>query len=202
MERQDLYIDAQFNGIKHHVQILDTQPEAARYEKVMQLPTTRANNTIYEIILYIDGMDMEENDAKQLVVDILESPIWRAKILGTVHPMPHDAFWNIIFLLDKQHDPRYAVLNAKYENKSLEIQSRVDGQPAFTAIDRVAYPLEAARKIYEASGYIFSDVTTSNPNRSRAAIGMTQAVTLGTNIVAQSIASYLRDLRQPETPNQ
>ena len=80
MDRQELFIDVQFNGIARQVQILDTQPDAARYEQVIPLPATRANNTLYETILYVDGIDTDEYESKQLVVDILGSPIWRAKM--------------------------------------------------------------------------------------------------------------------------
>jgi hypothetical protein len=107
MERQVLFIDVQFNGMTRRVQILDTQPDATRYEQVIALPATRANNILYETSLYVDGMDMDKHEAKQLVTDILGSPIWRAKILGIVRPMPHDAFWNIIFFIDQQQASHY-----------------------------------------------------------------------------------------------
>lgn len=201
MERQELFIDVQFNGIARQVQILDTQPDAERYEQVIPLPATRANNTLYETILYVDGINMDEYEVKQLVVDILGSPIWRTKILGTVHAMPHDAFWNIIFFIDQPQESHYTVLNAKYDHETLHIESRAGGQPAFLAIDRQAYPQEAARKIYEASGYRFSTMTTANLVHYQATIGMTQAVTVDIDIISQSIASYLRTLRQAEAPN-
>jgi hypothetical protein len=201
MDRQELFIDVQFNGIARQVQILDTQPDAARYEQVIPLPATRANNTLYETILYVDGIDTDEYESKQLVVDILGSPIWRAKMLGIVHPMPHDAFWNIIFFIDQPQESHYTVLNAKYDHETLHIESRAGGQPAFLAIDRQTYPQEAARKIYEASGYRFSAMTTANLAHYQATIGMTQAVTVDIDIISQSIASYLRALRQAETPN-
>lgn len=201
MERQDLFIDVHFNGIKRRVQILDTQPDTARYEQVIPLPVTRVNNTIYEAMLYVDGMDIKAYEAKQLVVDILGSPIWRAKMLGKVRPMPHDTFWNVVFFIDQQQDHHYNALNAKYDQKTLVIESKAGGQPAFLAIDRHAYPQEAARKIYEASGYTFSALTTANPSRYQAIIGMTQAVTLDVDIISQSIARYLHDLRQAETSN-
>jgi|GEM_PF-6938532 hypothetical protein len=201
MNMQDLFIDVQFNGMTRQVQILDTQPDEARYEQVIPLPATRANNILYETILYVDGIDMDEYQAKQLVVDILGSPIWRAKMLGTVHAMPHDAFWNIIFFIDQIQDAHYTILNAKYDHKTLHIESRAGGQPAFLAIDRQAYPQEAARKIYEASGYRFSALTTVTLAHYQATIGMTQAVTVDIDIISQSIAGYLRVLRQAEAPN-
>jgi len=202
MDKQDLFIDVQFNGMKRRVQILDTQPDVARYEQVIPLPVTRANNILYETILYVDGMDINASHAKELVTDILGSPIWRAKILGIVRPMPHDAFWNIIFFIDQQQDAHYTVLNAKYELETLLIESRAGGQPAFLAIDRRAYPQKAARKIYEAFGYTFSALTTANLDHYQATIGMTQAVTLDIDIISQSIARYLRGLRQAETSHQ
>ena len=57
MNMQDLFIDVQFNGMTRQVQILDTQPDEARYEQVIPLPATRANNILYETILYVDGID-------------------------------------------------------------------------------------------------------------------------------------------------
>ena len=201
MERQDLFIDVQFNGVTRRVQILDTQPDKTRYEQVIPLPATYANNILYEIFLYVDGIDMEEYEAKQLVTDVLGSPIWRAKILGTVHPMPHDAFWNIIFFIDQIQDAHYTILNAKYDHETLHIESRAGGQPAFLAIDRQAYPQKAATKIYEASGYRFSAMTTANPTHYQATIGMTQAVTVDIDIIFRSIAHHLRALRQAEAPN-
>ena len=201
MERQDLFIDVQFNGMKRQVQILDTQPDAARYEQVIPLPATRANNIFYETIVYVDGIDMDEYEAKQLVIGILGSPIWRAKILGTVHPMPHDAFWNIVFFIDQQQASHYTILNAKYDHETLHIESRAGGQPAFLAIDRQAYPQEAATKIYEASGYTFSALRTANLEGYQATIGITQAVTVDIDIISQSIARYLRALRQADTQN-
>lgn len=197
MGRRDLFIDVQFNGMKRHVQLLDTQPDAARYEQVIPLPATCANDTLYETILYVDGMDINEYEAKQLVVDILGSPIWRAKTLGVVHPMPHDAFWNIVFFIDPQQASHYTVLNAKYDHKTLLIESRAGGQPAFLAIERQTYPQEAARKIYEASGYTFSALSTANLEGYQATIGITQAVTVDIDIISQSIARYLRELRHP-----
>ncbi|MEM9955091.1 MAG: hypothetical protein AAF846_26015 [Chloroflexota bacterium] len=131
MERHKLFIDFQFNGVKRRVQILDTKPDSARYEQVIPLPATYANNTRYEIFLYVDSVDMEEHEAKRLVTDVLGSPIWRAKILGTVHSIPHDAFWNIIFFIDQQQESHYMILNAKYDQKTLHIESRAGGQPAF-----------------------------------------------------------------------
>ncbi|MEL6310505.1 MAG: hypothetical protein AAFQ52_20365, partial [Chloroflexota bacterium] len=201
MERHKLFIDIQFNGMTRRIQILDTQPDVARYEQVIPLPATRANNILYETIIYVDGIDTDEYEAKQLVVDILGSPIWRAKMLGTVHPMPHDAFWNIIFFIDQPQESHYTVLNAKYDQKILHIESRAGGQPAFLAIDRQAYPQEAATKIYEASGYRFSALTTVNLAHYQATIGMTQAVTVDIDIISQSIAGYLRSLRQAEAEN-
>jgi len=201
MDRQKLIIDVQFNGVKRHIRLLDTPPDAARYEQVIQLSATRAKNTLYETMLYVDGMDMDEYEAKQLVVDILGSPIWRAKMLGTVHPMPHDTFWNIIFFIDQVQTSHYIVLNAKYGQKALYIESRAGGHPAFLAIERDSYPHEVARKIYEASGYTFSALTTANPTHYQATIGMTQAVTVDIDIISQSIACYLRELRQPEAQN-
>jgi len=201
MDRQDLFIDVQFNGITRRVKILDMQPDVERYEQVIQLPATRVNNIFYDTMLYVDGIDMGEYEAKQLVTGILGSPIWRAKMLGTVHPMPHDAFWNIIFFIDQIQDAHYTVLNARYNQKILHIESRAGGQPAFLAIDRQTYPQEAARKIYEASGYTFSGLTTANLAHYQATIGMTQAVTVNINIISQSIAGYLRALRQAEAQN-
>ena len=46
VERQDLFIDVQFNGVKRQVQILDRQPDETRYEQVIPLPATRANNIL------------------------------------------------------------------------------------------------------------------------------------------------------------
>lgn len=201
MKRHKLFIDVQFNGVKRGVQILDTQPDASRYEQVIPLPATCANTTRYETFVYVDGIDMDEYEAKQLVSDVLGSPIWRAKILGTVHPMPHDAFWNIIFFIDQQQDCHYKILNAKYDHETFNIESRAGGQPAFLAIDRQAYPQEAATKIYEASGYRFSALTTTNLAHYQATIGMTQAVTVDIDIISQSIAGYLRTLRQAEAEN-
>ena len=201
MERHKLFIDVQFNGMKRRVQIVDTKPDSARYEQVIPLHVTCANNLLYETFVYVDGIDMEEYEAKQLVVDILGSPIWRAKILGTVHPMPHDAFWNIIFFIDQIQDAHYTILNARYDHKTLHIESRAGGQPAFLAIDRQAYPQEAATKIYEASGYRFSAMTTANLAHYQATIGMTPSVTVDIDIISQSIARYLRTLRQAEAPN-
>ena len=201
MERQVLLIDVQFNGVKRRVQILETQPDAARYEQVIPLPATYANNILYEIFLYVDGIDMEEYEAKQLVTGILGSPIWRAKILGTVHAMPHDAFWNIIFFIDQQQASHYTILNAKYDHETLHIESRAGGQPAFLAIDSQAYPQEAATKIYEASGYRFSALTTVNLAHYQATIGMMPSVTVDLDIISQSIAGYLRALRQAEAEN-
>src|SRR5690606_34105590 len=174
MERQDLFIDVQFNGMTRRVQILDTQPDIARYEQVIPLPATHANNTRYETFVYVDGIDMDEYEAKQLVIGILGSPIWRAKILGIVQPMPHDAFWNIVFFIDQQQNSHYTILNAKYDQSTLHIESRAGGKPAFLAIDRQAYPQEAATKIYEASSYRFSALTTANLEGYQATIGITQ----------------------------
>ena len=201
MQRHKLFIDVQFNGVKRRVQILDTQADEARYEQVIPLPATYANNMCYETFIYVDGIDMEEYEAKQLVTDVLGSPIWRAKILGTVHAMPHDAFWNIIFFIDQQQESHYTILNAKYDHETLHIESRAGGQPAFLAIDRQAYPQEAARKIYEASGYTFSAMTTANLAHYQATIGMTPSVTVDIDIIPQSIARYLRALRQAEAEN-
>lgn len=195
MANRQLYIDVQFDGIKRSVQIVKTMPVSERYEQVIKLPLTIANGVFYGATVYVDGIDMDEDEAKLLVVEILESPIWRAKVLGTVHPMKHDSYWNIIFLVDTIHEPHYTVLNAKYENGSLEIQIGVNGQPAFLGLNKSEYPLKATKTIYKTLDITFSEMKASNPDMSRVYIGMKGNVELNVDTVAHSIASYLRSLQ-------
>lgn len=195
MAKQKLLIDVQFNGIKRSVQMLETAPLPERYEEIIELPMTIANGVLYEPTVYIDGIEMDENEAKALVVEILESPILRAKLLGSIQLMKHDEYWNIIFLIDTMHDPNYAILNAKYEDASLEIPIGENGEAAFLALDKTKYPLEAIRNIYELLHMPFSEIKAANLSQVRAYIGMKDTIALDEHLAVKSIANYLRSLR-------
>jgi len=166
------------------------------------LSVTCVNNILYKTILYIDGIYLDDYEAKRLVSGLLGSPIWRVKTLGILRPMPHDAFWNIIFFINNRSDTCYTTLNAKYAHETLNIESRAGKQPVFLAINKDTYPLKAGIKIYEALGYTFSELNTTNLTHYQAFIGMTQTITLDIKIISQSIAHYLHNLRHLKTSYQ
>ncbi|MEO1645360.1 MAG: hypothetical protein AAFR67_09250, partial [Chloroflexota bacterium] len=142
-----------------------------------------------------DGMTMSEQGAKELVVELLASPIWRTKRLGKIQPLAHDAFWNIVILIDTIQEPQYAVLNARYHAGDLQIHMHRADYPAFLQLPRHTYPLEVAKIIYETLGFVFTERVASDPKVSRAYVGVQRTVRLDAHVIAESIATYLQTSR-------
>ena len=193
MPQQTLYADVRFDGRNRRVKLLQAKPSPEKYEVIHELPTTMANGIPYEPSVYIDGLKMTEEEAKELVVEILESPILRAKVLGGIHKMEHDNYWNVVFMVDNARGKNYGVLNAKFESKKLQVKVNKAGELAFLSLNRDEYPVEATKAIYQKMGMSFTELHATEPTTARTYIGLNNTVQIEAEIIARSIAVYIQE---------
>ncbi|MEL6408688.1 MAG: hypothetical protein AAFR81_30250, partial [Chloroflexota bacterium] len=121
-------------GSSPRISIAGKRPDAERYDKVLSLPITITNGISYEPEVFVSGSELLEDEAKVVITRLLESPIWRARLVGKYIKMPHDDYWNAIFIVDN-HDEDLGVLNLRYADGNIEIEIR-DNFPAFLPLSR------------------------------------------------------------------
>lgn len=193
MAKQTLYIDMRFDGRKRRVKLLQAKPSPDRYEIIYELPITMANGIPYESLVYIDGVEMTEEKAKELVVEILESPVLRAKVLDGIHEMEHDSYWNVVFVVDNVQEKNYGVLKAKCEGEKLQVQVNKAGELAFLSLNRNEHPVEATKAIYGEMGISFTEIQATDLTRSRTYIGLSDTVKIEAEVIARSITTYIQE---------
>jgi hypothetical protein len=157
-KRFEIRLEITYDGNQRRTQILKTKPAVSRYEQVVELPATTIQNEIqYEVTVYLDGISWKEQEVRQFVASWLESPVFRARSTGRIVKLPGDKNWNVIYIFDTGRK-QYGVIQARVEDKKIEIAGKKGGEMRIAGYDPEEYPKPATRAVYEKMGYEFEDM--------------------------------------------
>jgi|GEM_PF-4112482 len=151
-----------------------------------------ANGVEYEAFVF-SSTKVNRDAAKIAFVSVLDNPVIRKRTLGKYVQLPHDLYWNSIFILDNQQDTVRGTLNIRCNDEGIRIHTE-EGKPRFVPFERNLFSLDDIMSVYQDAGYIFTEIPSSNPEQSTAFIGILITVNIDAMTLANSVSDYLFNL--------
>ncbi|MEL6408672.1 MAG: hypothetical protein AAFR81_30170 [Chloroflexota bacterium] len=190
--KRDLWVTVRSESDSTNISIVGKMPD--HYDVAISLPMTIANGIPYEPRVFMLGAEMSEEEAKVIVTRLLESPIWRARLVGKYHHLPHDDYWNAFFIVDNRGED-LGVLNLRYVDSKIDIHVQ-DNYPAFLPLSRDEYDLQEVLSLYQEAGYLITEMVAVSPEKSRAYVGVVITAGIDGETVGNSVNQYLEQFRQ------
>ena len=163
------------------------------YQIVHTLGEVTANNVVYEAFV-CSSRKIDRRSAQIAFVSILDNLVVRKRTVGRYVKLPHDAFWNSIFIIDNQQDKNRGTLNLRYVNERLQLHTTDEGKPHFVPFERDFFSLEDIMSVYEEAGYIFSEMPSTDQERSKAFIGILITIDIDAMVLGNTVSEYLLNL--------
>ncbi len=162
------------------------------YQSIHLLGKLIANGVEYEAFV-CSSLKIDRHSAKIAFVSVLDNPVIRKRTLGKYVQLPHDLYWNSIFIIDNQNRSHLGTLNIRCHNEQIEIHTK-EGKPYFVSFTRNQFGLEDIMFVYQEAGYVFTEIPSASSGQSRAFIGILITVDIDVMMLANSVSGYLFNL--------